>query len=610
MSHGSGGEVPRRIVAIGVIALSSCGSAPPAILPPAATVPPRGAQSFSVLGGSGGDRWSLTADGSGGSIDEKGNYLAGATGDTTDVVTVTDSSGRHASAMVRVGPGVAILPAGVALRPFTAQSFNASGGSGGGYKWSLGANPSGGTIDAQGRYTAGAVGGVDDSIIAMDSLGNSATIPVHVIGVLAVTPGFMILQSGGALRFTASGGQGDYQWTLSANVSGGAIDASGNYQAGSRGGTDVVRVSDAAGDLGAAAVRVRAPLPGGFVPAPHEERQIPPQGAALLSHATLVTITYSNDPERNAMEMLGAYLMQSNWLIQVGAEYGIGWGGQINVELPALAPHSLTDDAIQTNIANWISDGTLPGNPNGQFFYAMYLPATTRETLNGADLCNFSGGGYHSEGAANDGSSFSYSVISPCPDPQLSPLQLLQVATSHEFIEACTDPLPVTQPDYMIPAGSPDPWVQIGGEVADLCTYAPSVSVDGYELTSVWSNASSASGDGPCVPAADGYFSVSASPSTMQPVAAGQSVTFTLTGWSTAPMTQWQLYTAPVAAACCTPFTPSVDLAAMSIDNGGTTTLTIGVPAGTPSQSASLVYISSSTSRTNAIANVVGVYVP
>ena len=186
----------------------------------------------------------------------------------------------------------------------------------------------------------------------------------------------------------------------------------------------------------------------------------------------------------------------------------------------------------------------------------------------------------------------------------------LQITASHEFIEAATDPYPATSPGVVLSNANTDPWGQVGGEVGDLCAYAPAVAQGDYLFTSVFSDRSAAAGDTPCTPFDGAYYSVSATPGTMQVVRAGQSVTFTITGWSTRSTPPWNLYADAFPPLYLTPFTPEITLARDTIANGQTTTLTVTVPAGTPSQSGTLVYVGSFQNRANITAALLGVYVP
>jgi hypothetical protein len=76
---------------------------------------------------------------------------------------------------------------------------------------------------------------------------------------LALSPSSAKVAAGGAVAFQASGGAGGYTYALSVNASGGSIDpSSGEYTAGSAGGTDTVQVTDEAGATRTAQVAVLA----------------------------------------------------------------------------------------------------------------------------------------------------------------------------------------------------------------------------------------------------------------------------------------------------------------------------------------------------------------
>ena len=76
--------------------------------------------------------------------------------------------------------GVSITPSSVTLAPGGTTTFAAAGGSGKGYAWSVATNNSGGNVSSSGLYTAGATGGVTDTVQLVDSLGNSATATVTI----------------------------------------------------------------------------------------------------------------------------------------------------------------------------------------------------------------------------------------------------------------------------------------------------------------------------------------------------------------------------------------------------------------------------------------------
>jgi Zn-dependent metalloprotease len=162
---------------------STCLAAPLSIKTAPPQLPPRGHLTFAASGGSSTARtWSLTTNASGATIDaHSGVYMAGAAGNATDVVKVTDSAGNSVTENVAVTAGVSISPATASAVPGATISFSANGGSGTGFVWSLTTHASGGAINAStGVYTAGPTGSVTDVVQVTDSLGNlaSASIPI------------------------------------------------------------------------------------------------------------------------------------------------------------------------------------------------------------------------------------------------------------------------------------------------------------------------------------------------------------------------------------------------------------------------------------------------
>jgi hypothetical protein len=127
------------------------------ITPTTATLAPSASQSFSASGGSGtGYTWSLLTNASGATITASGLYTAGAIGEVSDAVGVTDSVGNSAIAIVTVRDrALSVSPGEVTVAPGATERFTALGGSETGYVWTLVANSSGGALTASGIYTAG-----------------------------------------------------------------------------------------------------------------------------------------------------------------------------------------------------------------------------------------------------------------------------------------------------------------------------------------------------------------------------------------------------------------------------------------------------------------------
>ena len=215
----------------------------------AGTSPPRGALDFAATGGSAtGYMFTLTTNGSAGTISAAGHYVAGPTGNTTDIIKVTDSLGNISTTSVMVGAPVSISPTAPHVAPRGTTTLTAAGGSGTGFTFAISTNVSGGSIGASsGTYTAGAAANAVDVVTVTDSLGNTATVNVSVGAALSVTPGSTTVAPKGSVTVLASGGSGSaYTFALTTNGSGGTVNpTTGRYVAGAVGSTtDVVTTTD------------------------------------------------------------------------------------------------------------------------------------------------------------------------------------------------------------------------------------------------------------------------------------------------------------------------------------------------------------------------------
>jgi N-acetylneuraminic acid mutarotase len=156
--------------------------------------------------------------------------------------------------------GLLISPATVTIPPGGTQVFAGGGGSGTGFRWSLAASPSGGSVDpSSGRYLAGNMSGVGDVVQLVDSVGDVKTAVVTVAGNrLQISPTSGTVAPFGTLTFTASGGTGTgLMWSISSDPSHGSITDAGVYTAGSTGGvTDIVVVTDSSSASATATVTV------------------------------------------------------------------------------------------------------------------------------------------------------------------------------------------------------------------------------------------------------------------------------------------------------------------------------------------------------------------
>jgi MYXO-CTERM domain-containing protein len=238
------------------------GPLPLTLSPSSAIVVPKGSQTFTASGGSGGGyNYTLQTNSSGGSINAStGAYTAGPTGSVTDVVEVTDSANHTATGNVTVGPAVSVSPASPMSPPKGTLTFSASGGSGSGHTFALTTNASGGSINSStGDYAAGASANVSDTVTVTDSLGNTGSTAVSVGPGVSISPSNPAAPPNGSIAFTAVGGSGTgFTWSIATNNSGGTINAStGAYVAGSQGNVgDTVAVADSLGNTASLNVSV------------------------------------------------------------------------------------------------------------------------------------------------------------------------------------------------------------------------------------------------------------------------------------------------------------------------------------------------------------------
>ncbi len=246
-------------------------------------VAPRGSATFTTAGGSGiGLIFAISTNRSGGTIDAGGHYVAGQNDSVTDIITVTDSVGNSATASIVVGAGVALTANATQTPPRGTLTFSASGGSGAGFVFAIGANASGGTINSvSGVYVAGAAPGVTDVVTVTDGLGNVAAANVTVGVGVTVAPPAPSIAPRGTITLSASGGSGTgYTFAILGNASGGTIGLlTGVYVAGSiASSTDLVTVTDSLGNSGTVNISV-----GGGVAVSPSSLTTPPRGSQAFT---------------------------------------------------------------------------------------------------------------------------------------------------------------------------------------------------------------------------------------------------------------------------------------------------------------------------------------
>jgi hypothetical protein len=82
---------------------------------------------------------------------------------------------------------------------------------------------------------------------------------------------------------------------------------------------------------------------GAFAMAPHHAYpQVPDQGGPKLNHLHMVTVVQAADSQSTQLQAYGDWIVSSQWLTAVGAEYGVASGTHELVTLPGPAPTDVT----------------------------------------------------------------------------------------------------------------------------------------------------------------------------------------------------------------------------------------------------------------------------
>jgi hypothetical protein len=339
------------------------------------------------------------------------------------------------------------------------------------------------------------------------------------LGVAAISFGSGLACSGGSHPGAAC----DDAAVESAREGGGAaVDAGSTGDASDV--VDAINSSDGAPGETADETVGETPVDAGFVIAPHPALpQVRNQGGPVATKPTFTAVTYDGYDLRAPAEDVVATIGASATWQAATSEYGVGAGAaRAPIHLAAAAPVTIDDTTIQTWLTGQL-DGTHPeyGTPTSNSIYVVFYPTGTTVT-NATLLSCQSFGGYHSSvwvpgsGSSSPGTSVPYVVIPECAGTA-GALFSTETSTSHELIEAATDPFGTTKvpgvawsdvdTDHLV-------WQVLlgGGEVTDLCQllygarFIPFPYAHGVQRS--WSNAAALGGHDPCAPSFPGevYF--------------------------------------------------------------------------------------------------------
>ena len=153
-----------------------------------------------------------------------------------------------------------------------------------------------------------------------------------------------------------------------------------------------------------------------------------------------------------------------------------------------------------------MSDPAFPA-ADANTIYVLFYPTGTTISLGQSGTSCSAFGGYH-DNITYQTNNVAFAVIPRCSSfGGLTGLNAVSATSSHEIIEAATDPYPTSNPAYGQVDDNHIYWEFVlgGGETADMCAqfpgsfYAPT-DIGNYVQRS-WSNVSAKAGHDPCLPA-------------------------------------------------------------------------------------------------------------
>jgi hypothetical protein len=254
-----------------------------------------------------------------------------------------------------------------------------------------------------------------------------------------------------------------------------------------------------------------------------------------------VTLAYPGADDDGDLAAFADAMMQSRWLTEVGADYGVGTGTHTRVLLPALddagraAPIGI--DSVGHLVAALLDDGGLPTWPDGGVEGFIYL-ALPPDGVWSNDVGP--GGGQH--GVYDAGRPLVVGYVTRY-DANPSQAESHREILAHEMIEAATDPYITVDPAYLVQSGPLQVYGNIDSENADLCAGSGTAAVDGVVYPRIWSNSASLAQQDPCLPHTQAPWMTVLGPGATVRAAPGNDVFIPVTGVTSDPtLVDWPIH--------------------------------------------------------------------
>lgn len=314
--------------------------------------------------------------------------------------------------------------------------------------------------------------------------------------------------------------------------------------------------------------------PTSFKTAPHAPMpRVLPHAGWVLARFGLVTLTFDGYAPRAEVEAFGDAVVGSTWLATVGLEYGVSEGVPAGTGTLGPAPASLSRAEIASRVRALVTRGPGPTPGAPPLIYLVYVPPGVAR---GPDLTR----DYHEMLSTAGGRA----VIAVVLDDGAG-ITSTTLAAARELVNAAANPYAPPLDGYYADPPMTDPWSLVRGEVADLCAGEEPVAEGGWAFPRVYSSTAAISGRAPCAPfdGDDEWTNVTAAPSQLRTAARGSVLSFTLTGWSTRPVPDWEIRTEAAERSDLTSLQMHPTLSSGTINNSTNVTLKLQVPRTAPS---------------------------